>query len=82
MTMTDWFPPDIKPVREGEYSVADDRWDDMYRWWDGERWSLAYRTIHIKTSKVRFRNIPAPFFVQNAVRWRGLATDPNRRGAV
>ena len=41
--MTDWFPPHIKPVREGVYEVsfASRQKTDapMYATWNGSRWS-------------------------------------------
>ena len=42
-TMTNWFPPHIKPVREGVYEIkytSKSPWKNwMYATWNGEKWS-------------------------------------------
>jgi hypothetical protein len=34
--MTEWYPPEIKPVRVGEYEI----WSNysMRLWWNGDSW--------------------------------------------
>ena len=42
--MTDWFPPHIKPVREGVYEIkltAVRGYHRMYATWNGLKWSRA-----------------------------------------
>ena len=42
--MTDWFPPHIKPVREGVYEIkftAVRSYQPMYATWNGLKWSRA-----------------------------------------
>ena len=42
--MTKWFPPHIKPVREGIYEIKytpkNLHVSDMYATWNGARWSV------------------------------------------
>ena len=41
--LTNWFPSDVAPVREGTYQVNDDKnptWPfPTYATWDGQKWS-------------------------------------------
>lgn len=58
--MTEWYPPEIKPVRVGIYQT------DMYvgpvwTYWDGYDWRK-YETGKVMLFQGRH--------------WRGLATDP------
>jgi len=39
-SMTDWFPPHIKPVHKGVYLVKDLFWNTLYSNWDGKSWSV------------------------------------------
>jgi hypothetical protein len=60
--LTDWFPPEVKPVREGLYISRDSfglgSSDGRMTWWNGHSWS---------TGGVHFRE---------PREWRGLAFDP------
>ena len=41
--MTNWFPPHIKPVREGVYEIkytSKVAYSGMYATWNGFRWSI------------------------------------------
>ena len=61
--LTDWYPPEIRPVREGAYlaRVASVRWDNgEILLWDGEHWAYGDGRI-------------SPF---SYLEWRGLAFDP------
>lgn len=83
MKLTNWFPPDVKPVHEGEYSTDDDLPNDhLRRWWDGRLWSKAYRDDDPEPVKRAPRRSPAAFLWQDTIRWRGLAGDPNARGSA
>jgi len=37
MKKTDWYPPNIKPVREGLYEVGSDELS-VKVWWNGRQW--------------------------------------------
>ena len=41
--LTEWFPADVNPVREGRYQITDDKiphWPfPTYATWDGQKWS-------------------------------------------
>ena len=37
MKKTDWYPPNIKPVREGLYEVGSDELS-VKVYWDGKHW--------------------------------------------
>ena len=43
LKLTEWFPTDVEPVREGSYQVNDDKnptWPfPTYATWDGQKWS-------------------------------------------
>jgi hypothetical protein len=36
--LTDWFPPDVKPVRAGVYEIDRGMKRDCYSYWNGEAW--------------------------------------------
>ena len=42
ITLTQWFPPAIKPYREGVYEIEIfDKWyggGDLYSYWNGKEW--------------------------------------------
>lgn len=62
--LTDWYPPEIKPVRVGEYEISffDCGWQYEYRaWWDGAIW--------------RATNGGGWSFVNQELTWRGQ-TEP------
>lgn len=70
--LTGWFPPEVKPVRKGVYSV---RWRGHtgYSYWDGERWGWYQHTLH-RANKDR-----VSIGASQKKTWRGLAVNPNRR---
>lgn len=70
MEMTDWFPPDIKPVHSGVYQTefAAGRGDLGYSRWDGVHWRYQYLSKAIAAGSEGIGS-------QNK-RWRGLATKP------
>jgi hypothetical protein len=43
LPLTEWFPSDVNPVREGRYIVSDNKiphWPfPVYAEWDGQKWS-------------------------------------------
>lgn len=66
--LTEWFPPEVKPVRVGVYEVAypPGRW---FRKWDGTRWMCGADTPEIAVERSA---IP----VETTFPWRGLAEEP------
>ena len=69
MKMTDWFPPDVKPVHKGWYhtsrggkSPENESDESMFNWyWDGEKWGAVYDNHEAFISEVQNRW------------WRGIA---------
>lgn len=62
--LTEWFPADVNPVREGEYEiktgVQDPVWPfPQYASWDGKTWTQSGKAV------------------KDLASWRGLAKDPN-----
>lgn len=63
--LTDWFPADVKPVRVGQYEVANTHYGDPFPLhWDGRKWCLS--------------DTKTPAIFQNR-EWRGLAADPEQQ---
>ena len=63
--MTPWFPPDIKPVRIGEYECkycVENRNPLSRHYWDGKRWIFSRSNS----------------WVLNSTIWRGLSR-PTRK---
>ena len=61
--LTDWYPSDVRPVREGIYQVrTDDEMDVVFAYFDGVHW-------------VDKDNHEFSYFFQNR-EWRGLAHEP------
>lgn len=43
MKLTEWFPPNIKPVHIGIYNTSiPGNTDQFYSYWNGELWSGGY----------------------------------------
>ena len=71
--LTQWHESTVKPVHVGEYNASWRGNETARRWWDGERWSMAYSDA-----------TPAPFIWQfrrastddQSIRWRGLRVKP------
>jgi hypothetical protein len=62
--MTEWYPPEIKPVRVGWYKT----WYSTVKknaWWDGNAWCQG--------------DAAQPSWRQDRC-WRGLAADPVTKG--
>jgi hypothetical protein len=48
---TNWFPPEIKPVREGVYEVSLGRfYSHTYAYWNGNRWGWAALSVATATT--------------------------------
>ena len=74
MKLTPWFPPEIRPVRVGEYEVRTG-WVDAValRWFDGELWSCVYLSDEPKEIRNTERQYASQY---QDVMWRGLAKEP------
>ena len=79
MKLTSWYSMGVKPTREGVYKVMTIR--DVVYWarWDGEKWcALSPDFEHAKkTARASMWAVTGV-----AVAWRGVAEDPNKKGAV
>ena len=75
MKKTQWFPGEVKPVRDGVYEKTFNvkgRWQVYSRWRDN-RWHRFCSTPYAAyKDEERSRH-------QNDLPWRGLAQDPNKR---
>jgi hypothetical protein len=63
--LTPWFPPEVKPVRNGVYLTRGVQFkhQGVFRFWNGECWSFMDEFDE-----------PAPFLTARL--WRGLAEPP------
>lgn len=60
MELTDWFPPEIKPVHVGEYlsQIFDGGWTyDWMVWWDGRHWRDAENGWALSDQNVTWRGL-------------------------
>ena len=71
--LTAWYPPDVKPVRVGEYSASMSKDPPLKRWWDGRLWSKYYFNYESVEEIEHCRSQFSPF---QFYPWRGLASDP------
>lgn len=74
LMLTDWFPPDVKPVRSGVYQIRDGIMDEdtWYSFWDGRSWGYATCKGANTAFDERFSVTDLP---QNQ-HWRGLSKKP------
>ena len=69
--LTPWFPPTIKPVREGVYETSATESGPSFNYWDGHQW--LWTCASIKATQARYLDVRSG--VQDHV-WRGLARKP------
>lgn len=72
MELTEWFPPDIKPIYRGVYEVkAISPWSkfSVYSWWTGCAW-LEVQSTPYQAQKT-YNYVPLTNFQHR--QWRGLA---------
>lgn len=74
MKLTDWFPPEVKPVHVGVYETQSARFmdDTWYAYFDGKRWG--YCTCTNPEDAFEYRN--RQHFRDSDSPWRGLAEKP------
>jgi hypothetical protein len=73
MKLTEWFPPDVKPVRVGVYlRDYEDDFPDVpaYCYWDGVLWHPC------ETTPMGAFQLMDDRTVVQALKWRGLAENP------
>ena len=73
--LTDWFPPDVKPVRVGVYEIFHpDYGNDLecFAYWDGKFWGLFMPTKQGAISERYQHNCGSHQFKT----WRGLSKKP------
>jgi hypothetical protein len=74
MKLTPWYPPEIRPVRVGEYRTCS-LWTGKValRWFDGKLWSCAYLPDEPIVIRLGERQKISQY---QDVMWRGLAKEP------
>lgn len=73
---TDWFPPEIEPVRNGLYLLKHGRNADCWHmgYWNGKGWYGAESAIHGHCTEM---DLLGGGFANNAYYWRGLTSEAN-----
>lgn len=73
MTLTDWFPGSVKPVRKGVYQrmytyTYGKSTHSQYCYWDGKGWGLGEHTVEqAMTHEIVFMVAP-----NQVLPWRGV----------
>lgn len=68
MKLTEWYPADVKPVREGVYQV-DIYGASWFSYWDGERWGWA--SGNKREAEIN-RDEATAMWDRKNVMWRGI----------
>jgi len=68
--LTDWFPPNVKPVHKGMYEVHVSHCYPFPRYFDGKKWHIMTRAEASGTKPF------TPCSVDYGYHWRGLAEKP------
>lgn len=76
--LTDWFPGDVNPTREGVYETRTE-WRGapagrFYRYWDGVNWFGGMSTVDGALNHEGARSEPTSFDI---VQWRGIDKQPS-----
>lgn len=77
---TDWYPPDVKPIRVGVYHVFPDNFAvprTMFAHWDGKNWRWFSRSF---VRAIRYGEPKISIYMHKGIgfKWRGLAK-PTRK---
>lgn len=82
--LTDWFPPEIKPVRVGVYQVGETEGlsdPDGYSYWDGFHWAQVAWIKHFDSNAeslaVSWKD-SIDVWAQNCAYWRGISQNSNK----
>lgn len=73
--MTDWFPPEVKPVHVGEYNASRCRAPNALLWWNGHFWSRVYWPNESRETQERRKFARSED--GHIIEWRGLVEKPN-----
>jgi hypothetical protein len=60
METTEWYPPDVKPVRVGAYEITffDSGWAyEWFAWWDGRQWLSSEFGCSLQYQKQTWRGL-------------------------
>ena len=72
--LTPWFPPSVKPVRNGVYlRMYGD--GPAYSLWDGRFWQCGVRVDHYDAVDIAAA-VPHVASPSQDLKWRGLAKEP------
>ncbi len=76
MEYTDWFPPEIKPVRNGLYLVKYGSRSDCWHmaFWNGSGWYGAGSALH---GRCTLMDLLGGSWGHNDYHWRGLTAPVN-----
>jgi len=76
--LTEWFPPEVKPIRPGIYLVKKFAHVDWlyWRYWDGDFWRTGI-VYECSAPDTRFSKGLSKASIQD-VQWRGLNKEPQR----
>ena len=75
--LTEWYPPDVKPIRPGVYEATINKPHNKFRWyakWTGYAWSEGVSTIKEAAKEDTISSF------QNK-HWRGLVSPTSKTGA-
>lgn len=71
--LTDWYPPEVKPVREGVYEVTSAEVGILkYAYWNGKAFGLRCRSV--ENADLERESFWFPH--EGVIHWRGLAEKP------
>jgi hypothetical protein len=76
MKLTNWFPPEVKPVRKGVYDIAKGVFSaPWFGYWNGKKWVSVGNTPYkaMEHPYAAWDDFPA---IRQDFEWRGLARKP------
>jgi hypothetical protein len=75
-SLTPWFPPEVKPVRDGVYEINDPEGGKLYRLFRKHRWYYGSTQIKIAAKVSEGDIIPLVVLKEDTLPWRGLTENP------